>query len=197
MAKSKGTPEIDADIVRTLADLLHEKDLSEIEYSGEDWHVRVAKGTPGGTVISAPAVASVPPPAPAADAPKPADTVADHPGVVASPMVGTVYVSDEPDAPPFVSVGDSVAEGGKFPEIVQRVELPLIVIHFRRERFHCCLALVFQVESRGVCSSEILRRNNSNAFWIIGVFSNSAALFKIGIGMLPPNGVSCSSSSPP
>jgi acetyl-CoA carboxylase biotin carboxyl carrier protein len=111
MAKSKGTPEIDADIVRTLADLLHEKNLSEIEYSGEDWHVRVAKGTPGGTVISAPAVASVPPPAPAADAPKPADTVADHPGVVASPMVGTVYVSDEPDAPPFVSVGDSVAEG--------------------------------------------------------------------------------------
>ena len=40
--------------------------------------------------------------------------------------------------------------GGKSPEIVQRVKLPLIVIHFRRERFHCCLMLVFQVESWGV-----------------------------------------------
>ena len=111
MAKPKGTPEIDADIVRTLADLLHEKDLSEIEYSGEDWHVRVAKGTPGGTVVSAPAPAAAPVSAPVADTPKPAETIANHPGVVASPMVGTVYVSDEPDAPPFVSVGDSVAEG--------------------------------------------------------------------------------------
>jgi acetyl-CoA carboxylase biotin carboxyl carrier protein len=113
MAKPKGTPEIDADIVRTLADLLHEKDLSEIEYSGEDWHVRVAKGTPGGSVISAPAPAATPAPVTAAvaEASKPAETVADHPGVVASPMVGTVYLSDEPDAPPFVSVGDSVAEG--------------------------------------------------------------------------------------
>jgi acetyl-CoA carboxylase biotin carboxyl carrier protein len=109
MTKPKGKPEIDADVVRALADLLHEKDLSEIEYNGEDWHVRVAKGSPAGTDMTAPAMAAAP--APVADATKPADTVADHPGVVTSPMVGTVYLSDESDAPPFVSIGNSVSEG--------------------------------------------------------------------------------------
>lgn len=111
MAKSKGTPAIDAEAVRILADLLNEKDLSEIEYSSEDWHIRVAKN---GSVISA----STPftpasklahaGPLPAVSAPP---TIVDHPGIVTSPMVGTVYVSDEPDAPAFVSVGDTISEG--------------------------------------------------------------------------------------
>lgn len=109
MAKSKEKHEIDADVVRALADILHEKDLSEIEFSGEDWHVRVAKGAPASTVTAAPAPAA--PLASAAAAAPAADSIADHPGVVASPMVGTVYLADEPDAPSFVSVGDSVSEG--------------------------------------------------------------------------------------
>jgi acetyl-CoA carboxylase biotin carboxyl carrier protein len=52
-------------------------------------------------------------PAPAA----PAETVSEseefagHPGVITSPMVGVVYTSESPDAPPFVKVGDSVTEG--------------------------------------------------------------------------------------
>ncbi|MED5305475.1 MAG: biotin/lipoyl-containing protein, partial [Pseudomonadota bacterium] len=43
-------------------------------------------------------------PAAAADA-------ASHPGAVTSPMVGTVYVAPEPDAPSFIEVGDSVKKG--------------------------------------------------------------------------------------
>ena len=36
---------------------------------------------------------------------------ANHPGAVKSPMVGTVYLSGEPGAKPFVSPGQSVREG--------------------------------------------------------------------------------------
>ena len=111
MAKSKGIPVIDAEAVRTLADLLNEKDLTEIEYSSEDWHIRVAKG---GTIVSAPAsVTSTSSLAPTSITPAASASVviSEHPGIVASPMVGTVYVSDEPNAPAFVSVGDAISEG--------------------------------------------------------------------------------------
>ena len=60
------------------------------------------------TVYAAPAAAAPAAPATAAAAP----AAADHDGdVVNSPMVGTVYLQPEPGAPPFVRVGDSVAEG--------------------------------------------------------------------------------------
>jgi acetyl-CoA carboxylase biotin carboxyl carrier protein len=36
---------------------------------------------------------------------------AQHPGVVASPMVGTAYLAPEPGKPNFVAVGDEVAKG--------------------------------------------------------------------------------------
>ena len=36
---------------------------------------------------------------------------AEDPGVVPSPMVGTVYLQAEPETPAFVKVGDTVAEG--------------------------------------------------------------------------------------
>ncbi|MBM3952949.1 MAG: acetyl-CoA carboxylase biotin carboxyl carrier protein, partial [Rhodospirillales bacterium] len=51
-------------------------------------------------------------PAPAtAPAGKAADAVADHPGVVKSPMVGVAYTAPDPATPPFIRVGDQVAEG--------------------------------------------------------------------------------------
>ena len=58
--------------------------------------------------------------APAAAAPAAAQTVpaaaaaesaADHPGTVTSPMVGTVYLAPSPGADNFVSVGGQVKEG--------------------------------------------------------------------------------------
>jgi len=36
---------------------------------------------------------------------------ADDPGVVPSPMVGTVYLQAEPESGPFVRIGDPVSEG--------------------------------------------------------------------------------------
>jgi len=111
MTKTKGNAGIDADAVRTLADLLHEKDLTEIEYSSEDWHIRIAKAGANNMVVSAPATIATPDIGSTQSSTPSADTIADHPGVVTSPMVGTVYLSDEPDAPPFVGVGDAVSEG--------------------------------------------------------------------------------------
>ena len=111
----------DADIafIRQLADLLRESDLGEIEVArdyGEDdrLEVRVSRRVP---VAAAPApMAMTVPAAPAAAAPAApgfdaTDDLARHPGAVASPMVGTVYLQSEPGSPAFVRVGEAVAEG--------------------------------------------------------------------------------------
>lgn len=96
---------IDADLVREMAALLEETGLVELEYEADDVKVRVARGT----VAALPTVA--PPPAPSQDGDSaPAASAAD-PGAVASPMVGTVFLSPEPGAAPFVRAGDTVAEG--------------------------------------------------------------------------------------
>jgi acetyl-CoA carboxylase biotin carboxyl carrier protein len=96
---------IDEDAIRAAAALLEELGLTEIEYAKGDERVRVAR--------AAPEIIAAVRPAPAPDAaPVIATTnVAEHPGVVKSPMVGTVYLSPEPGAPAFVKAGDTVAEG--------------------------------------------------------------------------------------
>ena len=112
MADKKKTSktEIDSELVRQLAGLLEETGLSEIEYGAGDWHLRVAKGG-----VSMPAAVAAPTAAPvAASAPELSgddDHHSDHPGVVVSPMVGTVYTTSEPDEPSFVKIGDQVSEG--------------------------------------------------------------------------------------
>lgn len=99
--------QVDKELIRDLAELLDETNLTEIEVEEGERRIRVARGSGG--VVAAPAA-----PAPVASAPAalPAeDPGADHPGAVCSPMVGTVYASPEPGAPPFVSVGARVEEG--------------------------------------------------------------------------------------
>ena len=110
MPKSPKKADVDEDLVRKLANLLKETGLTEIEYGTGDWHLRVARGTSpstGGTGAN-PAAATA---AETAGASETAERVADHPGTVTAPMVGVVYTAPEPDAPPFVKVGDAVAEG--------------------------------------------------------------------------------------
>jgi len=67
--------------------------------------VIAAAPTPAAIPAAQAATTSAPAPAQATEDP------ASHPGAVASPMVGTVYLQPEPTAPAFVSVGDSVKEG--------------------------------------------------------------------------------------
>ncbi|AOZ69881.1 acetyl-CoA carboxylase, biotin carboxyl carrier protein [Rhodobacter xanthinilyticus] len=122
---SKQTHENDVAFIQALAELLNKNELTEIavvrEYGEDDsLEVRVVKQA---TVVAAPAPVYAAPapmahaPAPAAPAPAPAAAPAAeadpaaHPGAVASPMVGTAYLSPEPGAAAFVKVGDTVKEG--------------------------------------------------------------------------------------
>ena len=104
-------------LVRELAEILTDTDLTEIEMRKGDLKIRVSRG--GGKVVQAATVmaaapsAAPTPPAPSAAAPStaPTEDAASHPGAVKSPMVGTAYIRPSPDADPFVSVGGSVKEG--------------------------------------------------------------------------------------
>ena len=101
---------VNKDLIRELAALLKETELTEIEVERDGSRIRVARS-------GAPVYANVPhhPPAHAPHAQLASTAAAApgqaHPGTLASPMVGTVYLAPEPGAALFVRVGDQVAEG--------------------------------------------------------------------------------------
>jgi acetyl-CoA carboxylase biotin carboxyl carrier protein len=104
--------QVDAGLVRQLAELLDATRLTEIEVQDGDRRIRVARTV---TMSAAPAMAMAPAAAPAAapaSAPAPALAApGDHPGTVKSPMVGTVYLAAEPGAAPFIAPGKQIAAG--------------------------------------------------------------------------------------
>ena len=106
----------DPDLVRELANLIADTDLSEIEVEKGDLRIRVARTITAAVTVPvaapaalAPAPVVAPPPA-SAEAAKPG---APHPGAVLSPMVGTAYRKPSPDAKDFVEVGSKVQAGEK------------------------------------------------------------------------------------
>ena len=101
---------VDKDLIRELSALLEETGLSEIEIEQSGLRVRVVRG---GHVIAAAPMGAIPAPAvaPAGITSAAAPDPAKNPGVVASPMVGTAYLSPEPGARPFVEVGSEVLAG--------------------------------------------------------------------------------------
>ena len=133
--------QFDPEAIRALAQILKDTDLSEIELVEKDSRIRVARTIQAAPQFAWPAGMAAPfaaPPAAASDngaavAPvatvssgaagfatsasaasssAAADTVdAKHPGLIASPMVGVVYLAPEPGAAPFVTVGSRVAQG--------------------------------------------------------------------------------------
>lgn len=107
------TKPIDSELVRSLAHLLDETNLTEIEYDTGSVRIRVARqGVPMAVHHAAPA--AVPAAVAAPPAAQPAAAAADaagHPGAVTSPMVGVAYLSPEPGAARFIEVGHSVSEG--------------------------------------------------------------------------------------
>ena len=110
--KNPGQMRVDVELVRQLATLLDETNLTEIEVEDNDRRIRVAR-----EVHAAPAVSYAAPaagPAPIAAAPAAAVEVAPaavSANAVKSPMVGTVYLAPNPEAKPFVAVGQKVAAG--------------------------------------------------------------------------------------
>ena len=101
---------VDEEAIRTLARILAETGLTEIEVASGDSRVRVAR-------MAAPAAADVPAVLPAvlAAAPTPplptAEDDAAHPGAVTSPMVGIAFLSPEPGSAPYVTQGQQVVAG--------------------------------------------------------------------------------------
>jgi acetyl-CoA carboxylase biotin carboxyl carrier protein len=107
---------IDQALIRELANILNETDLTEIEVEQDDLRIRVSRaGTPHyvQAPIAAPAYGA-PAPAAAHAAPAaaaPAAPARDPANVVSAPMVGTCYMSPAPGARPFVEIGATVKEG--------------------------------------------------------------------------------------
>jgi acetyl-CoA carboxylase biotin carboxyl carrier protein len=107
---------VDTALVKELAELLSANELTEIEVEDGDRKVRVRRE-------AAPVIAYAPAPAAAAPVATPAPAAAASPSAaeaapaavpadaVKSPMVGTVYLSAEPGAKPFIAVGSAVKQG--------------------------------------------------------------------------------------
>lgn len=104
----------DPDLVREIASLIAETDLTEIEVEKGDLRIRVAR-TVTVTVAAAPAaVPSAPTVAPAIPAAgMAAEIPAKHPDALTSPMVGTAYRRPAPGSKAFVEVGSEVRLGDK------------------------------------------------------------------------------------
>ncbi|RMF69631.1 MAG: acetyl-CoA carboxylase biotin carboxyl carrier protein [Alphaproteobacteria bacterium] len=123
------------ELIRELAELLQQSELSEIEVEEDGLRIRVARQLtvtaqlpppalqPASATGAAPVSETIQPAAGQAGGPSepPAQAASDaaseeedwlsHPGLVTAPMVGTAYVAPEPGAKPFVQVGDTVEEG--------------------------------------------------------------------------------------
>jgi acetyl-CoA carboxylase biotin carboxyl carrier protein len=122
---TKKDQDTDVEFIQALAELLRENDLTELQvkrdYGDEKTlNVRVSRQTAvhvaQQSFVTAPAApaSAAPHSAPISDTPATSaisDDPAQHPGAVTSPMVGTVYLSPEPGATPFITVGASITEG--------------------------------------------------------------------------------------
>ena len=111
MAKApKSSGAADTALVKALANILDEAGLAELEYATDDLSIRLSRVS--GAAPVAPAASVTAPTAPPAATPASNSTdAASHPGAVTSPMVGTVYIAPEPDAPSFIEVGGTVKKG--------------------------------------------------------------------------------------
>ena len=100
----------DAEAVRTLATILADTGLTEIEIESKEGRIRVARAP---APVAAPPNATVQVSASplSAAAPPPALDDALHPGAVLSPMVGIAYLAPDPAATPYIVAGQTVTAG--------------------------------------------------------------------------------------
>ncbi|MEN3146374.1 acetyl-CoA carboxylase biotin carboxyl carrier protein [Neorhizobium sp. IRAMC:178] len=100
---------IDKGLIRDLANILNDTDLTEIEVEQDDVRIRVSRvGTTQYVQAPVAAPAYAPAAAPVAVA---APAIQDNKNAVTAPMVGTIYLSPAPGSRAFVEVGATVKEG--------------------------------------------------------------------------------------
>jgi acetyl-CoA carboxylase biotin carboxyl carrier protein len=107
--KGENGPGVDPQLIRELSALLTETGLTEIEIERAGVRVRVARNLAPSIAALAPSAAPARE-APAAAAAQPGEATQARGTVVTSPMVGTVYLAPQPDAEPFVKIGDRVKD---------------------------------------------------------------------------------------
>ncbi len=101
----------DAEAVRTLAVILADTGLTEIEIETKEGRIRVVRAPAMlAPQITAPVMVGAPTAA-AAAAPAVVENEALHPGAVLSPMVGIAYLAPEPGATPYIVPGQAVVAG--------------------------------------------------------------------------------------
>ena len=107
----KGGMRIDSNLVRELAEMLSDNELTEIEVTDGDRRIKVKREA--AAFISAPAMPAMAsaPAAPQAAAAAPAAEPEVAGTTIKSPMVGTAFMSPEPGAAPFIEVGKPVKAG--------------------------------------------------------------------------------------
>ena len=108
---NNGGMQVDTALVRELAAMLNDTGLSEIEVEDGERKIRVSRTMTAVATTVAPALvaASAPSPTAAAHAAETAPATAAN--ALKSPMVGTAYLTPEPDAAAFVTVGQQVKAG--------------------------------------------------------------------------------------
>jgi len=118
MAGSSSNQDIfDVRKIRRLVELMHEHDLSEMDLRQGDTRIQLRRGgepvasgppAPPATAAWGVAPAQAGPAEEATSAPAESPAVEEHIALITSPMVGTFYAASDPDAPPYVNVGDHV-----------------------------------------------------------------------------------------
>ena len=102
---------IDQQLIRDLAGILNDTNLTEIEVELDAFKVRVSRQPAAVHAVAAPTPSYAPPAATAAAAPLAPTPAEVSKNAVPSPMVGTVYLAPGPDAKAFIEVGQAVKEG--------------------------------------------------------------------------------------
>ena len=99
---------IDKKIIKELSDYLNEFNLTEIEYSENNIKYKVSKSGKGSSSERLVSSTNV---APTKSGATPVSENIDKADIVKSPMVGTAYLSPEPGAKPFMTIGANIKKG--------------------------------------------------------------------------------------
>lgn len=107
-ADPKPASVFDLDRIRQLIELMKEHELSEIDLREAEQQIRLARAAhPGGPAPLVYAPAPVPGPR---TTPEPGPATEENIVYIKSPMVGTFYSRSNPNAQPYVKVGDFLDE---------------------------------------------------------------------------------------
>ena len=103
--------QVDTKLIRELADMLNDTDLSEIKVEDGELKIKLSRGSTAVHMAPAPTMTIEPVTTKEPIAEETNNDPSDHPGTVFSPMVGTIYTSPDPESDTFIKIGDNVTAG--------------------------------------------------------------------------------------